>query len=155
MILLFIWEVDLIITTESRLHHSQTDFVDYLYSAFPIFERREFLKAIIIPCMSLVDTFVRFYLVSPAERKLILFGSSQHLRDQTNKVRQHFANVQMNEHAEEQVGVAVEKARLAHPLQTEIFRLQRELLKRVLFVEGEEIIARPQVNHILKYFLLK
>jgi hypothetical protein len=22
-------------------------------------------------------------------------------------------------------------------------------------VEGEEIIARPQVNHILKYFLLK
>ena len=95
MILLFIWEVDLIITTESRLHHSQTDFVDYLYSAFPIFERREFLKAIIIPCMSLVDTFVRFYLVSPAERKLILFGSSQHLRDQTNKVRQHFANVQM------------------------------------------------------------
>lgn len=37
MILLFIWEVDLIISTESRLHSTGPDFLDYIYSAFPIF----------------------------------------------------------------------------------------------------------------------
>ena len=37
MIMLFIWEVDLIITTESRLNSSHTDLLDYVYTAFPIF----------------------------------------------------------------------------------------------------------------------
>lgn len=54
MILLFIWEVDLIINTESRLANNGPDMLDYVYKAFPVFERREMIKAIIIPCMNLV-----------------------------------------------------------------------------------------------------
>lgn len=37
MIMLFIWEVDLIITTESRLNNHYSDWLDYIYNAFPIF----------------------------------------------------------------------------------------------------------------------
>lgn len=37
MILLFIWEVDLIVTTESRLDKNSPDWLDYIYFAFPIF----------------------------------------------------------------------------------------------------------------------
>jgi len=40
MILLFIWEVDLIISTESRFNIHSVDFIDYIYKNFPIFERR-------------------------------------------------------------------------------------------------------------------
>lgn len=40
MILLFIWEVDLIISTESRLNYHDVDYLDYVYKSFPIFERR-------------------------------------------------------------------------------------------------------------------
>lgn len=64
MILLFIWEVDLIINTESRLSNNGPDLLDYIYTAFPIFERREMIKAIIIPCMNLVEIFIRFFIVS-------------------------------------------------------------------------------------------
>lgn len=37
MILLFIWEVDLIISTESRLNYHEKDYLDYIYKSFPIF----------------------------------------------------------------------------------------------------------------------
>lgn len=40
MILMFVWEIDLIMTTESRLHGNYTDFLDNYYFAFPMFERR-------------------------------------------------------------------------------------------------------------------
>ncbi len=37
MILLFIWEVDLIISTEARLNNYNIDYLDYIYTSFPIF----------------------------------------------------------------------------------------------------------------------
>ena len=74
MLLLSIWEVDLIISTESRFNTHEVDFVDYIYKNFPIFERREMLKTIIIPCMSLVEIFVRFFMTSPAEKKVLEYG---------------------------------------------------------------------------------
>ena len=75
MIVLFIWEVDLIITTESRLHLHASDPVDLIYQAFPVFERREMLKVIIIPCMSLVEIFVRYYTQSRSEQSFVQLGS--------------------------------------------------------------------------------
>ena len=55
MILLFIWEVDLIINTECRLADNGPDMLDYIYKVFLVFERRQMIKAIIIPCsMNLV-----------------------------------------------------------------------------------------------------
>ena len=38
--ILTIWEIDLIMTTESRLHRNYSDFLDNYYFAFPMFERR-------------------------------------------------------------------------------------------------------------------
>lgn len=43
--------------------------------------------------MSLVDTFVRFFLISPAERKLILFGTCEKLRLKTNPIREKLSHV--------------------------------------------------------------
>lgn len=40
MILLFVWEIDIIMTTESKLHTNYSDFWDNFYFALPMFERR-------------------------------------------------------------------------------------------------------------------
>jgi hypothetical protein len=37
MVLLFVWELDLIMSAETRLHTNHTDFLDNIYTAFPIF----------------------------------------------------------------------------------------------------------------------
>ncbi len=37
MILLFIWEIDLILNTEKHLHSHGPDFLDKIYFAFPMF----------------------------------------------------------------------------------------------------------------------
>ena len=39
MILLFLWEVELIMKTETRMNH-YTDFLDNFYTSFSILERR-------------------------------------------------------------------------------------------------------------------
>jgi hypothetical protein len=96
MILLFIWEVDLIISTESRMNNNQPDFIDFFYTAFPIFERREMLKAIVIPCMSLVEIFVRFFLTSPAEKKLLRYGCLQRLQMITRPIRDSMGNLKID-----------------------------------------------------------
>jgi hypothetical protein len=63
MILLFLWEVELILKTETRFN-SGPDLLDRVYSAFPVFERREMIKIMLIPCMNIINLFYRFYLQS-------------------------------------------------------------------------------------------
>lgn len=155
MILLFIWEVDLIITTESRLQASGPDLLDYLYSAFPVFERREMIKAIIIPCMNLVEIFIRFYTISRSEERLLHYGNIEPLKLETNQVYEAVAKLNMDEHINDRVNVALENLKRTCPMQAEAYHLQRELLRALLFVEGEEILARPQVGRVLKYFKLQ
>ena len=71
MILLFLWEVDLIISAESRLNTHTVDYIEKIYKNFPIFERREMIKVILIPCMKMVEIFVRFYMTSSSEKKML------------------------------------------------------------------------------------
>ena len=73
MILLFLWEVELVLSTESRMHHS-TDVFDFFYTAFPIFERREMIKIILIPCMNILKFFFRFFIQSPSEKKFLIIA---------------------------------------------------------------------------------
>lgn len=105
MILLFIWEVDLIICTESRFTSNEPDYIDYVYTAFPYFERREMLKTIIIPCMSMVEIFVRFYMVSAAEKKIVEYGSLNKLQQYTLPVREAIGTIKMDEQVEDRVKV--------------------------------------------------
>ena len=62
MILLFVWEIDIIMTTESKLHGQYTDFLDNFYFGLPMFERREMLKSILIPAINMVDIFIVFFI---------------------------------------------------------------------------------------------
>lgn len=118
MIMLFIWEVDLIITTESRLLHSGPDLLDYVYSAFPVFERREMIKVIIIPCMNLVEIFIRFYTISRSERRLLHFASIEQLKRETNQVYEVVAKLNMDQHIEDRVNVALQTLKSTCPLQS-------------------------------------
>ena len=155
MIVLFIWEVDLIITTESRLHSQASDPLDMVYTAFPVFERREMLKVIIIPCMSLVEIFVRYFTQSRSEKRFLLFGSVPALLTEGSVVQEQVAKLKPDEHLEDRVNVALEEAKRSHPLQTEIFRGQRNLLRRLLVVGGQEVLVRPKVAKLLRYFMIK
>lgn len=86
MILLFVWEIDLIMSAESRLHSGYTDFLDRIYPAFPIFERREMIKSIVIPCMNMVHTFVRYYIKSESYNKICFIGNHVGMRTMTMKI---------------------------------------------------------------------
>jgi hypothetical protein len=125
MIILFLWEVDLIVTTESRLHISRPDLLDYIYFAFPIFERREMIKVIIIPCMNLVEIFVRFFTISKSERRLLAFSNIEQLKKETNQVYEAVAKLNMDEHINDRVNVALENLMSTCPLQTKVYQLQR------------------------------
>jgi len=45
------------------------------------------LKTIIIPCMSLVEIFVRFFMTSPAEKKVLEYGEIPTLQKLTLPLR--------------------------------------------------------------------
>lgn len=107
MIILLLWEIDLILSTESKLHHFSTDILDEFYLAFPIFERREFIRVILIPSTYLVEIFIRFYIISDSEKKLMKISTNSHLRALTAKVGEHVSSVQINENLEHRVGVAL------------------------------------------------
>lgn len=53
IIMAFIVETQLIVHTADRLG-TTTDVLDYIYPAFPIFERRRLLKGLIIPVTLLI-----------------------------------------------------------------------------------------------------
>jgi hypothetical protein len=51
-----------------------------------MFERREMIKAIIIPCMNLVEIFIRYYTISAAEKKVIEYGNIESIKKETNAI---------------------------------------------------------------------
>lgn len=63
------------------------------------------LKTIIIPCMSMVEIFVRFYMASAAEKRVIEYGSIHKLQSLTLPVRQALGSVKVDEHLEDRVRV--------------------------------------------------
>jgi len=84
MILLFLWEVELIMKTETRIH-SHTDLLDNIYNAFPVFERREMIKIILIPCMNIIKIFYRFFIQNGGEKKLLQLVKNSNIRSLTAK----------------------------------------------------------------------
>lgn len=82
MILMFLWEVEIIMKTETRIHQ-HTDSLDTIYTAFPMFERREMIKAILIPCMNIIKFFYRFYVQTSSEKKFLSIAKNSQLRELT------------------------------------------------------------------------
>lgn len=66
---MFIIETQIIVHTSDRLNHP-TDLLDYIYPAFPMFERRQVLKSAIIPMSFLIDQFYMLFITSDAEKTL-------------------------------------------------------------------------------------
>lgn len=69
------------------------------------------LKTIIIPCMSLVEIYVRFFMTSAAEKTVIEYGTLQKLQVLTLPVRQALGEVKVDEHLEERVKASLSKTR--------------------------------------------
>jgi|JI10StandDraft_1071094.scaffolds.fasta_scaffold1580835_1 hypothetical protein len=61
------------------------------------------LKTIIIPCMSMVEIFVRFYMTSTAEQKILQYSSLSTLHSLTLPVRESLGAVKHDEHLEDRV----------------------------------------------------
>jgi len=54
------------------------------------------IKVIIIPAMSLVETFVRFYMISSAEKKTVAIGSNPQLQMLTASVRENLKHIKVD-----------------------------------------------------------
>lgn len=69
IIIAFIWETEVLMHSESRLH-PQPDLIDYLFNAFPIFQRREMMKYFITPMSNLLQNFNSLFIYNQAETRL-------------------------------------------------------------------------------------
>ena len=139
MILLYLWEFELIMKTENR-YHEPTDFLDYFYSAFPIFERREMIKIILIPSMNIIQMFFRFYIQSDSQKKILRIAKNPRLRNLTGKVREAANKVEIDEHLEDRLQAALTEEKRKNPTESDIYLLQRKALQLILYLEGENIL---------------
>lgn len=83
------------------------------------------LKAIVIPCMSLVECFVRFFMINGAEKKLLKYGTLLKLQKITIPVRDSMGNINNDNELEEKVRVGIAKFHEKKPLEADIYDLQR------------------------------
>lgn len=54
------------------------------------------IKVIIIPCMNLVEIFIRFYTISKSEKKIAQFGNIEPLKAETNAVYEAVAKINID-----------------------------------------------------------
>ena len=87
--------------------HQHTDSLDSIYTAFPVHERREMIKIILIPCMNVLKFFFRFFVSSPSEKKFLKIAKHPEIKKLTSKVSQSVSKVQIDEHLEDRVEVAL------------------------------------------------
>ena len=105
--------------------------------------------------MSLVEIFVRYFTQSRSEKRFLLFGEIPTLLREGSVVQEQVAKLKVDDHLEDRISVALEEVKRSHPLQTDIFRGQRDLLKKLLVVGGQEVLIRPRVARLLRYFMIK
>lgn len=121
--------------TAERFNHS-VDFLDYIYPAFPIFERRHILKATVMPTTILIENFYITFITSDSEallNRLIKWVRPDMFLDIKTKLI-NIDTSPKNMHIEEQVDVKLsaetqntneqdKKDRIS------IFRLMRKIIK--------------------------
>jgi hypothetical protein len=140
--------------TEDRFNQ-HTDLLDHVYTAFPMFERREYIKILLIPSMNVIHFFVRFFMYNQSERKLVRLGKNPYLRNQTQEVRGALGNTEVDQYIEDRLQASVADMRRKSPAPVNVFLSWRRCVQLLLFLEGESIMADIEVNRILKYFLIK
>ncbi len=74
------------------------------------------LKAIVIPCMSLVECFVRFFMMNGAEKKLLKYATLLKLQKITMPVRDSMGSINNDNELEEKVRAGISKIREKKPL---------------------------------------
>lgn len=115
-----------------------TDSLDSVYTAFPIHERREMIKIILIPCMNILKFFFRFFVQSPSEKKFLKISKQPQVRQMTSRVSEIVATkvTAIDEHLEDRVSVAIQDAKRQEPLHADIYYHQRKALQCMLYCEG-------------------
>lgn len=75
------------------------------------------IKSIIIPCMNLVEIFIRYYTISAAEQKVIKYGNIESLKQETNVISQAVSKINIDEHINDRVNVTLQSMKTTYPLQ--------------------------------------
>lgn len=139
--------------TEDRIHQ-HTDFLDSIYPAFPIFERRQMIKIILIPSMNIIKFFFRFFIESKSSKKLLALSKNGHLRAITVKANEKISGInQKEDHLEDKIEVALkqtENKKLS--LSYDIFKIQRKIIQSILFVEGDNVLLDDEIGRMISYF---
>lgn len=65
IIVAFIWETETLMHSEDRFYH-HPDMLDYIFTAFPIYQRRELLKYIITTIYMLLGNFSVLFVYNSA-----------------------------------------------------------------------------------------
>jgi hypothetical protein len=161
IILMFIIETQIIVHTSDRLNRP-SDLLDYIYPAFPIFERRQVLKTAIIPVSILIDSFYRLFITSEAEKtlsSLVSWVKPGFLME----VRARLKGLDIsnnNRQLEEQLDAALESEKTKAKDETgknkvDIYRKLREILQKYLTLEGGNITKDASLDKIKNEFALQ
>lgn len=70
-------------------------------------------------------------------------------------MRDGLSHIRIDEHIDDRVSVALSEQKKSSPLAADIFEIQRDILKMLIFLEGDSILPREDVNLALRYFCLK
>lgn len=72
-----------------------------------MFERRDMIKIILIPCMNIIKFFYRFYVLSEAEKKVLIIGNNPHVRELTLKTSETVSKLMGDPNADDKIDIAI------------------------------------------------
>ena len=161
IITIFIVETQLIVHTADRINRT-TDVLDYVYPAFPIFERRHLLKSMIIPVTLLIEIFYKQLVLSDSEvqlNRLTGWAPVDMFIDIRSKLQSLDTSI-TNKHLNENVNAALDSEKLKaknddYKIKLDIFRQQREAVRKYLTLESGNITPDMRIERLRQEYLLQ
>lgn len=102
------------------------------------------LKSILIPAMNMVDIFIVFFIQNAEIAKIKKLGLSPQLRSITNEVSASISTQNLDpNHIDQHVGVSIDVAKQKDQFKGEVFRLNREIIKSLFFLNIKTILPTP------------
>lgn len=102
------------------------------------------LKSILIPAMNMVDIFIVFFVKNNEVEKIKKLGMNPQLRVITNSVSSSISIDKINPaQIDECVGAGIQSEKSKDGFKAEVFRLNREILKCLFFLNLKAILPTP------------
>jgi hypothetical protein len=102
------------------------------------------LKSILIPAMNMVDIFIVFFIQNAEITKIKKLGLNPQLRSITNEVSASISTQNLDpNHIDQQVGVSIDVAKQKDQFKGEVFRLNREIIRSLFFLNIKTILPTP------------